>query len=147
MIEDNNSAKWRRQAGAGRKFEFQADLEPVTAHVASQYHAQNGGSSFYVHGGVMPKRGYVIGGLPGVPEETINRPHMTPEEFQANRDRIRTARPNDTTAVAGSWAEAGRTVLDGSNAVVDRDVAKKTQQKRGERAVFNLNEMKEENLL
>lgn len=146
MSEQESNAKWRKMPGGGRKFEFQADLEPVTAHVASQYHAANGGASFYVHGGTMPNKGYAIGGLPGVPEKTIHSPVMSPEQFQQNRDRIRAARPNDMSAVAGSWVSDGKSVLDGSNTTPERDVAKTLQIKRGEQAVYNLNEQREEDL-
>lgn len=130
----------------GRNREFQADLEPVTAQVAAQYHNKHGGSSIYVHGGNMPTKGYAVGGLPGVPEQNVDSPNLTPHQVQANRDRVRDAYPGDPSAVAGSWQENGRSVLDGSSIFHDRSKAARAQSKRDQRAVYNISKGKEEDL-
>lgn len=123
----------------------QLDMEPVTAAVVAQYHNANGGSSFYVHGGKRADEGYSVGGLGGAPETTIDSPTITPEQYQAHRDRVRDS-VKDPNAIAGSWVEDGKSVMDASNAVIDRDDAKALQTSRNERAVFNLKAGKEENL-
>jgi hypothetical protein len=128
----------------GRKVEFQADLEPVTAHVAADYHNTHGGSSFFVHGGDYATSGYAVGGS-GIPETTIHRPTLTPDEYQSHRDRVR-AGTKDPGAVVGTWVENGKSVLDASTVVQSRQFAKSLQKKRGERAVFNLNTGREEDL-
>jgi hypothetical protein len=133
------------QAGIDGARGVQLDMEPVTAHVAAQYHNKHGGSSFYVHGGARATEGYAVGGLEGAPETTIDRPTITPEEYQAHRDRVR-ASVKDENAIAGSWVEDGKSVMDASNAVLSRDQAKALQIKRGERKVFNLSSGEEEDL-
>ena len=130
----------------GRGFEFQADLEPVTAHVAAQYHNAHGGSSFYVHGGNRATTGFAVGGMKNVPEQTIDSHRITPEQFQANRDRIRNLQPHDANAVAGSWEESGHSVLDGTSVLRNQDAAKRLQVSRGERAVYDLGADKEVDL-
>lgn len=124
---------------------YQADLEPVTAEVAAQYHNTHGGSSFYVHGGDRAVEGYVVGGLEGAPETHVDGEHITADEFQAHRDRVR-SQVSDSNAVAGSWAEDGRSVLDASNVVQTAEEAKRLQVARDERAVYNLSAGREENL-
>jgi hypothetical protein len=127
-----------------RRREFQADLEPVTAHVAAQYHNAHGGSSFFVHGGNPAISGYAVGGA-GIPERSIDREHLSPEEMQEHRDHVR-QKTSDPDAVAGTWVEDGKSVLDASTVVHDRQFAKHLQVKRGERAVYNLNTGREEDL-
>lgn len=128
----------------GRGFEIQADIEPVTAQVAANYHNAHGGSSFYVHGGNYATKGYAVGGS-GVPERVIPSAHLSPEQFQEHRDHVR-ASTSDANAVAGTWVEDGKTVLDASTVTHNRDHAKHLQNLRGERAVFNLNTGREEDL-
>ena len=132
-------------AGISAARGVQLDMEPVTAHVAAMYHNQHGGSSFYVHGGARAAEGYAVGGLEGAPETTYDSPTITPEQYQAHRDRVR-ANVKDENAVAGSWVEDGKSVMDASNVVLNRDQAKTLQTKRGERAVYNLTSGEEENL-
>lgn len=128
---------------AGRT--YQADIEPVTAAAAAEFHNTHGGSSFYVHGGERATQGYAVGGLEGAPEKWIEGEHLTPAQFQQHRDRVR-AQVADHNAIAGSWTSEGATVLDASNAVTDKDEAKRLQKSRDERAVYNLEKAQEEDL-
>jgi acyl-CoA synthetase (AMP-forming)/AMP-acid ligase II len=123
----------------------QTDLEPVSAHVVAQFHNSHGGSSFYVHGGERATEGYSVGGLHGVPATVVDSPTITPAQFQEHRDKVRKA-VKDRDAVAGTWVEDGKTVMDASNVVTDRDRAKRLQVSRGEKAVYNLSEGREEDL-
>lgn len=123
----------------------QLDLEPVTAHVVAQYHNANGGSSFYVHGGERATQGYSVGGLHGVPETTVSSPTISASDYQSHRDKVRKS-VKDKDAVAGTWVEDGKSVMDASNVVTSREDAKKLQKARGERAVYDLNTAKEVDL-
>lgn len=123
---------------------YQADLEPVTAHVVAQYHNANGGSSFHVHGGERAKSGYAVGGLEGAPESVGSDP-LTADEWQSHRDRVRSSVKNPQ-AIAGTWNEGGKSVMDASEAVASRDEAKRKQIDRGERRVYNLGSGQEEDL-
>lgn len=131
---------------------YQADLEPVTAHVASQYHAANGGSSFKAWGGERASEGYAIGGMKSVPEQVLGNPHLSPAQFQAHRNRVRQGLSNASTvekesAVAGTWLrDDHKTVTDASNVTPDRDLAQHWQKSRNEDAVWNLTENREEDL-
>lgn len=137
-------SKVANRSGRGRGAEIQDDIEPVTAQVAANYHNQHGGSSFYVHGGNYATKGYAVGGS-GVPERSIPSEHLSPEQFQEHRDLVR-AHTSDADAVAGTWVENGKTVMDASTVTHSREHAKHLQVKRGERAVFNLNTGREEDL-
>lgn len=124
---------------------IQMDLEPVTAHVVAQYHAAHGGSSFFVHGGERAHHGWSVGGLQGMPETTVPSQTISPDQWQAHRDAVR-SKISAPTAVAGSWAENGNSVMDASNVVGAREEAASLQRHREERAVWNLHENKEEDL-
>jgi len=123
----------------------QLDLEPVTAHVVAQYHNQHGGSSFHVHGGQRATSGYAVGGLQGVKESITDSPVLRPEEFQEHRNKVRT-KVSVPEAIAGTWVEEGRSVMDASERVPDRHSAKVLQVARNERAVYNLSTGQEEDL-
>lgn len=124
---------------------YQADLEPVTAHVVAQYHNTHTGSSFQVHGGGRAKSGYSVGGLEDVPETTTDSPTMRPEEWQGHRDEVR-ARVKEPDAIAGTWVEEGKSVMDASERVPDRHTARALQIARKQRAVYNLSTGNEEDL-
>jgi len=121
------------------------DIEPVTAAVVAQYHNAHGGSSFYVHGGGRADHGWSVGGLQGAPETSVDSPRITPEDWQRHRDRVR-AQVTDKNAIAGTWVEDGKSVMDASNAVQSREDAKALQAARNQRAVYNLHENREEDL-
>jgi len=123
----------------------QLDLEPVTAHVVAQYHNANGGSSFAVHGGERARDGWAVGGLEGTPESSVDSARISPEDYQSHRDKVRTS-VKHPDAIAGTWVESGKSVMDASQAVLDRSTAKHLQIHRNQRAVFNLKTGKEENL-
>ena len=127
---------------------YQADLEPVTAHVVAQYHnagGEEGGSSFYVHGGEAATSGYSVGGLEGAPETTTEHQDMAPKEYQEHRDRVRESVKNPN-AIAGTWVEGGRSVMDASERVPDKHTARVLQIARNQRAVYNLGKGREEDL-
>lgn len=138
----------------GRNEEFEAgsvprwvqyDIEPVTAHVVAQYHNQHGGSSFYVHGAERATSGYAVGGLEGTPETITEQRDMTPEEYQAHRDRVRESTTLNN-AIAGTWVENDKSVMDASEAIPDRDEAREMQVEREQRAVYNLDKDMDEDL-
>lgn len=132
---------------------YQADLEPVTAHVVAQYHAANGGSSFKAWGGERATAGYSVGGMGGVPEKVIGSANLSPVQFQQHRKRVRAALRDapvveKTSAVAGTWRRQADnvTVTDASNNTEDREQARAWQTERNEDAVWNLAENREEDL-
>ena len=127
---------------------YQADLEPITAHVAAQSHNETGGSSFYAQGGERAKDGYSVGGAPDskgarVPEQDHLRGAMTPNQYQAHRDRVRHA----TTAgnvMAGTWRrDDGANVTDASNNIPDLDDAKRIGSERNEDAIYDVANQRE----
>lgn len=127
---------------------YQADLEPVTAHVVAQYHNDpaNGGSSFRAYGGEMATGGYIVGGHQGVPERKLHSKKITAEEYQEHRDYVR-AHTQDANVIAGTWAnDEGDTDLDASNVVEEREEAKRLQRQRKQKAVWNATAGKEEDL-
>lgn len=126
---------------------YQADLEPVTAHVAAQHHNSGNpkGSSFLAYSGEPVRSGYVVGGHDGVPERDLPGETITPEQFQEHRDFVR-RHSKDETVIAGTWGENGQTVLDASTNIMSRDLAKSEQIRREQRAVWNANTGEEEDL-
>lgn len=123
----------------------QLDIEPITAHVVAQYHNQNHGSSFLAYGGGRVSSGYIVGGHKGVPETVLVGDKIDSKQYQAHRDHVRNL-VKDRSVIAGTWSEKGRSVLDASNAVPSRDEAKSLQIARGERAVYNADAGKSEDL-
>ena len=126
---------------------YQSDIEPVTAHVAAQYHNEHGGASFNSLTGDRAAQGYAIGGMRKVAESHTNSPDISATEFQAHRDRVRSAYPNNEKAFAGTWRnDEGKSIFDASQVEKSRSKAAKLQTKRGEDEVFNLGKQKGEDL-
>lgn len=127
---------------------YQADLEPVTAHVVAQYHNSQEnpkGSSFLAYGATPVTDGYVVGGHEDVEERNLPSETITPEQYQEHRDFVR-AHTKHPDVIAGTWGEDGKTVLDASTSVDGREKAKDLQVKRKQRAVWNASAGREEDL-
>lgn len=132
---------------------YQADLEPITAHVAAQRQNTHGGSSFFALTGDPAREGYAVGGA-GLPEVEHFNKNLSPEQFQANRDRVRTSVAGQSPdvqmrAVAGGWSRRNvegkqdAHVMDKSDVLPDRASAVALGRSRGEDAIWHLDGEKE----
>lgn len=129
----------------GRNNELHAGIQESSVEAAA-YHNAHGGSSFYANRDGRASYGWAVGGMKGAPETTVPRAEISPSEYQQHRDKVKKVAPDATDAIAGTWVENGKTVMDASEVFHDRRSAHQAQTERHERAVYNLHEDKAEDL-
>ena len=106
-----------------------------------------GGSSIGIMGNnleyFVPKYGYVVGGI--VPEESIKMDNETHFKHTYNRFHYQAelAMERELAVVIGTWVEDGKIVFDLCNIIDDMKEALELAAKRGERAIFDLEEQRE----
>jgi len=91
----------------------------------------------------VPKYGYVVGGI--VPEESCKMDNESAFKHTYNRlfHQAELALERDSAVVIGTWVEDGQIVFDLCNIIDDMKEALELAAKRGERAIFDLEEQRE----
>ena len=91
----------------------------------------------------VPKRGYVVGGI--VPEKSCDMDNESAFKHTYNRlfYQAELALERELAMVIGTWVEDGKIVFDLCNVIDDMKSALKLAAKRGERAIYDLEEQRE----
>jgi len=91
----------------------------------------------------VPKCGYVVGGI--VPEESCKMDNESAFKHTYNRlfHQAELALERDSAVVIGTWVEDGKIVFDLCNVLDDEQEALALAKKRGERAIYDLENQKE----
>ena len=91
----------------------------------------------------IPKYGYVVGGI--VPEKSIKMDNEAHFKHTYNRFYYQAglAMERESAVVIGTWVEDGKIVFDLCNVLDDMKSALELAAKRGERAIFDLEEQRE----
>jgi len=91
----------------------------------------------------VPKYGYVVGGI--VPEKSIKMDNESAFKHTYNRFfyQAELALERESAVVIGTWVEDGKIVFDLCNVLDDMKDALELAAKRGERAIFDLEEQRE----
>jgi hypothetical protein len=91
----------------------------------------------------VPKYGYVVGGI--VPEKSIEMDNEAHFKHTYNRFYYQAglALERESAVVIGTWTEDGKIVFDLCNVIDDMKEALELAAKRGERAIFDLEEQRE----
>ena len=91
----------------------------------------------------VPKYGYVVGGI--VPEKSIDMDNEAHFKHTYNRFYYQAglALERESAVVIGTWTEDGKIVFDLCNVLDDEQEALALAKKRGERAIFDLEEQRE----
>ena len=91
----------------------------------------------------VPKYGYVVGGI--VPEKSCdmdNEAHFK-HTYARFHHQAELAMERELAVVIGTWVEDGKIVFDLCNVIDDMKEALELAAKRGERAIFDLEEQRE----
>ena len=91
----------------------------------------------------VPKYGYVVGGI--VPEKSCDMDNESAFKHTYNRFfyQAELALERESAVVIGTWVEDGKIVFDLCNVIDDMKDALELAAKRGERAIFDLEEQRE----
>jgi len=91
----------------------------------------------------IPKYGYVVGGI--VPEKSCDMDNESAFKHTYNRlvYQAELALERESVVVIGTWVEDGKIVFDLCNVIDDEQEALALAAKRGERAIFDLEEQRE----
>jgi len=91
----------------------------------------------------VPKYGYVVGGI--VPEESCKMDNESAFKHTYNRlfHQAELALERDSAVVIGTWVEDGKIVFDLCNVLDDEQEALALAKKRGERAIYDLENQRE----
>ena len=91
----------------------------------------------------VPKYGYVVGGI--VPEKSIKMDNESAFKHMYNRFYYQAglSLERESAVVIGTWVEDGKIVFDLCNVLDDMKSALELAAKRGERAIFDLEEQRE----
>jgi len=91
----------------------------------------------------VPKYGYVVGGI--IPEESCKMDNESAFKHTYNRlfHQAELALERDSAVVIGTWVEDGKIVFDLCNVLDDEQEALALAKKRGERAIYDLENQKE----
>ena len=91
----------------------------------------------------VPKYGYVVGGI--VPEKSIKMDNESAFKHMYNRFYYQAglSLERESAVVIGTWVEDGKIVFDLCNVIDDMKEALELAAKRGERAIFDLEEQRE----
>ena len=91
----------------------------------------------------IPKYGFVVGGI--VPEKSIKMDNESHFKHTYNRFYYQAglAMERESAVVIGTWVEDGKIVFDLCNVIDDMKQALELAAKRGERAIFDLEEQRE----
>jgi len=106
-----------------------------------------GGSSIGIMGNnpeyFVPKYGFVVGGI--VPEKSCDMDNREDFKSQYNilHSQAELAMERELAVVIGTWVEDGRIVFDLCSVLDDEQEALALAKKRGERAIYDLENKKE----
>ena len=105
-----------------------------------------GGSSIGIMGNgeyYVPKYGFVVGGI--VPEKSCDMDNREDFKSQYNilHSQAELAMERELAVVIGTWVEDGRIVFDLCSVLDDEQEALALAKKRGERAIYDLENQKE----
>jgi len=91
----------------------------------------------------VPKYGYVVGGI--IPEESCKMDNESAFKHTYNRlfHQAELALERDSAVVIGTWVEDSKIVFDLCNVLDDEQEALALAKKRGERAIYDLENQKE----
>ena len=89
----------------------------------------------------IPKYGYVVGGI--VPEKSIEMVNSFKHTYNRFYYQAGLALERELAVVIGTWVEDGKIVFDLCNVIDDMKEALELAAKRGERAIFDLEEQRE----
>ena len=91
----------------------------------------------------VPKYGYVVGGI--VPEKSCKMDNESAFKHTYNRFfyQAELALERESAVVIGTWVEDGKIVFDLCNVLDDMKDALELAAKRGERAIYDLEEQRE----
>ena len=105
--------------------------------------SEGGASRHAFTGQAPPEQGYMVGSArtrsgESFPEHTLERHQFHAQAVEEHANRIQRSFSDSDDVYQGSWANAGKIIMDASNYISSRLVAKTMGRQRGEKAIYDL---------